>query len=418
MLKKNKFLLSCYACEPNKGSEPGVGWEWAMAYRRIGEVWVITRSNNRKPIQNWEQKNGNSGINWVYYDCGPTWLWMKHQGLPTLLYYYQWQREILAVAQKLHKKISFDAVHHITFVQHRIPSFLYLLDAPFVYGPLAGSDKTPREFLRIFSPFERLKERSRYLIERIQPWLPFFRKAIQSATVLLAATPANQIFFRRYFGKSSVLKPAMVFAPSEQIIQSIKQQNKLRLVFAGRLLGWKGIYLALQALKKYVKLNQIKPGQKVELHIIGAGPEEVRLHKLADSLGIQPWLRWSQWLAQKDLFDCFQNSDALVFPSLHDSGGMVVIEANSQGCPAIVLNLGGPSLSVKDGFNGFVIKAGCIGQVTSDLAMAFDKIHEIKRSDCILATCAFSRDALANYLCEFYNVMLNIKCSGPVESVL
>ncbi len=404
-----KFLLSAYACEPDKGSEPGVGWEWAMAYRQLGEVWVITRANNREPIENWEQQNGKSGINWIYHDCGPALLWLKRRGLPTLLYYFQWQREILEVARKLHKKVGFSAVHHITFVQHKIPSFLYLLGIPFVFGPLAGSDNTPRNFLEIYSPIERIKERLRYLIERIQPLLPFCRNAIKNATVLLAATRANQKFLLRYFGRSSILKPAMVIDPPKRVATRKANSTKLRLVFAGRLLGWKGLWLAFQALAKYTGINRIVPGLELEFHIIGAGPEEIRLRKLAETLKIQPWLRWSTWLPQEDLFDCFQNSDALVFPSLHDSGGMVVLEANAQSCPAIVLDLGGPSLTVKDGFNGFLIKAGNVDQVISDLAKAFDRIHEIKRSNCILATREFTREALANYLCKFYYEVLNIK---------
>lgn len=35
-----KILLSAYACEPNKGSEPGVGWSWATEYAKQHQVWV------------------------------------------------------------------------------------------------------------------------------------------------------------------------------------------------------------------------------------------------------------------------------------------------------------------------------------------------------------------------------------------
>jgi hypothetical protein len=34
-----RILLSVYACEPGKGSEPGVGWRWAVEMARL-----VTRS--------------------------------------------------------------------------------------------------------------------------------------------------------------------------------------------------------------------------------------------------------------------------------------------------------------------------------------------------------------------------------------
>jgi len=42
-----RVLISAYACEPDKGSEPGVGWNWALAAAEKHEVWVLTRSNNQ-----------------------------------------------------------------------------------------------------------------------------------------------------------------------------------------------------------------------------------------------------------------------------------------------------------------------------------------------------------------------------------
>jgi glycosyltransferase involved in cell wall biosynthesis len=39
---------------------------------------------------------------------------------------------------------------------------------------------------------------------------------------------------------------------------------------------------------------------------------------------------------------------ALVFPSLHDSGGIVVLEALSEGLPVVCLDLGGPGTVVNE----------------------------------------------------------------------
>ena len=35
-----KILLSAYACEPNKGSEPGVGWEWSSSSVSVAMMFM------------------------------------------------------------------------------------------------------------------------------------------------------------------------------------------------------------------------------------------------------------------------------------------------------------------------------------------------------------------------------------------
>lgn len=47
---KKKFLVSAYGCEPNKGSEPGIGWQWSLQLVKFGEVHIITRKNNKEVI--------------------------------------------------------------------------------------------------------------------------------------------------------------------------------------------------------------------------------------------------------------------------------------------------------------------------------------------------------------------------------
>ena len=50
-----KVLVSAYACEPNVGSEPGVGWNWVLKMaQQYEEVHVVTRTGDRQI-----DKNGN-----------------------------------------------------------------------------------------------------------------------------------------------------------------------------------------------------------------------------------------------------------------------------------------------------------------------------------------------------------------------
>ena len=50
-MKVKRIIVSAYGCEPGKGSEQGVGWNWVLQLAKLTEVVVITRLNNRKAIE-------------------------------------------------------------------------------------------------------------------------------------------------------------------------------------------------------------------------------------------------------------------------------------------------------------------------------------------------------------------------------
>ena len=56
-LSNHTILVSAYGCEPLKGSEPGVGWNWVLQMARYNRVHVITRANNQGPIEKHLPKN-------------------------------------------------------------------------------------------------------------------------------------------------------------------------------------------------------------------------------------------------------------------------------------------------------------------------------------------------------------------------
>ena len=58
---------------------------------------------------------------------------------------------------------------------------------------------------------------------------------------------------------------------------------------------------------------------------------------------------------KNDLFKEMKNADCFLFPSYHDSGGFVILEAMSRGVPVIALDLGGPGQIVNNN-SGRIIK--------------------------------------------------------------
>ena len=67
--KKLKIFISAYACEPNLGSEIGVGWNWVLQMSTFFELWVLTRKSNQSSIETWLSKNKDyNHINFLYFD--------------------------------------------------------------------------------------------------------------------------------------------------------------------------------------------------------------------------------------------------------------------------------------------------------------------------------------------------------------
>jgi hypothetical protein len=74
-----KILLSAYACEAGRGSEPGVGWNTALEIAKYHEVWVLTRPDDGRPAIEAElAQNPNPNLHFVYFTLpfvGEIWLY-------------------------------------------------------------------------------------------------------------------------------------------------------------------------------------------------------------------------------------------------------------------------------------------------------------------------------------------------------
>jgi glycosyltransferase involved in cell wall biosynthesis len=112
-----------------------------------------------------------------------------------------------------------------------------------------------------------------------------------------------------------------------------------------RLLHWKGVHLGLRAFA-------LARPQGMQYWIAGEGPDRRRLEALAHRLGVMRDVKFLGRLPREEVLDLLGECVALVHPSLHDSGGVVCLEAMAAGKPVICLNIGGPATQVttKTGF--------------------------------------------------------------------
>ncbi len=330
-----KILLSAYACEPGKGSEPGIGWNWALNLAELHEVWVITRSNNKNTIEQGLQCIENvDTLHFIYCDL-PRILsfWKK---LPGGIYFYYslWQLIAFFSARQQHRKISFDIVHHITFGSFRQSSFMGCLGIPFFFGPVGGGESCPFELRSTYPISGKIVDLMRDIANATSKLNPLLWLTFIKAHKIFTKTEHTKSVIPHYFHhKTEIARDIGI----ESAMQIPKQIEAKKLLFVGRHIYWKGGHIALLA---FHKATQAQPD--LELSFAGSGKEERHWKALAEQLNISDKVHWLGQCTKSELDAIYANHHAFLFPSLRDSSGTVLFEAMAHGLPVLCLDLGGP----------------------------------------------------------------------------
>ena len=119
-------------------------------------------------------------------------------------------------------------------------------------------------------------------------------------------------------------------------------------LFVGELIPRKGLR---QLLKACSLLNQLR-NHNYRLLAIGDGEERTELAQLAQAENLNEFVTWLGWVPYEQLGAYFQLADALIFPTLEDVWGMVVLEAMAFGQPVLCSKWAGAAELIVPGKNG------------------------------------------------------------------
>ncbi|MGH9961935.1 MAG: glycosyltransferase family 4 protein, partial [Pyrinomonadaceae bacterium] len=289
------------------------------------------------------------------------------------LYYVLWQWRAYLFVKNIHARERFDLVHHITLGAIRLPSFLGRLGPPFIFGPVGGGERAPWRLRQGYGwrgwIVDLIRDAWNFVI-RIDPLIQnTFKKA---DSIYVKTWDSRPVIPRKYWPKVRC-RLEIGSVPTNRPIQKVfDQTNGLRIGYVGRFVYWKGMHLGLPA---FARLAAVYP--RVHLTLVGSGPEELRWRALAEQLGISDRLSWIPWVTHEELKSIYVQQDVLLFPSLHDSSGNVVLEAMSHGLPVVCLDLGGPGVMV-DEICGRVIATsgatrGCVIEKLTDALLELAK---------------------------------------------
>jgi glycosyltransferase involved in cell wall biosynthesis len=357
------LLISAYACAPNRGSEHASAWNWALEVARLGHhATVLASPANRAAVLEATQRDpALRRIRWLFPEVA---FWPLQQGKEPAwerTYNLLWQRQALRIARTLHREQPFDLVHHLTWGGVRAPTFLGTLGAPLIIGPVGGGETSPTS-LRDRLPLRgRVLERARDLSNTTIELNPIVRQGLRKAGVIFARTADTKNLLspplraKTYVQMELGVEPAQISAP-----RPVRQAPR-KLLYAGRLLYWKGVHIAIEALSRLIVQMP-----DAELTIVGNGPEEARLKSEVAQRNLGANVTFVSWMPQEQFLRLYESHDLFVFPSLHDSEGWVVLESFCKGLPVACLDLGGPK-DIVTPQSGIVVKTAGIN--TSGVAI-------------------------------------------------
>lgn len=133
------------------------------------------------------------------------------------------------------------------------------------------------------------------------------------------------------------------------------------LVFLGRLRSTKQPGDAIEIFRK---VKERVPAAR--LWIMGSGPLEEPLKRRAEKL---PDITFRGWVGEEEKFSLLRRAHVLVVPSVREGFGINVIEAASQGCPAVGYDVPGLRDSIRHGSTGFL--AGSIDEAVRRIVELF-----------------------------------------------
>ena len=327
------IIVSAYSCEPLKGSEPAVGWNWVLQLGKRNRVHVITRANNQEVIEQHLPGNLISNIIFHYYDT-PTYIKkLKNKDKGLYFYNFCWQIGIINVAKRIIKEEHIDYILHLTFGSMWMPTFLPILSPKFIWGPMGGGECVPFSFIGVLPFKQRIVQMFRYILNYSTIINPLILLPACKAKVILARTPNTKAIMPFFTKKKTrvLLETAMeesVFRREKTLYES----EIINMVISARFISIKNIPLVIKSLK------HISTSKPWHLTLLGSGPDKELILETIKKEGCENRVNIISTLPREKALDLIVKSDIFIFPSLKEGGTWALMEAMAMGLPVVCLN--------------------------------------------------------------------------------
>jgi len=348
MGSRPRVLLIAEAANPEWVSVPLLGWSHARALRDVVDAHVVTQVRNREAIERFGWVEGreftaidSEAVGAPIYRLGAllkraTGLgWTTTTAFAAFPYYYfehlVWER---FRAQLEHG--GYDIVHRLTPLTPTAPSLIAKrcrsAGIPFVWGPVNGGLPWPKGF----DDVRRSEGEWLSYVRDAYRLLPRYHSTRADARAIIVASHATWEQFGPFTDKCVYIPENAIDPERFPHPASPPAQGPLRVVFIGRLVPYKGADMLIEA-----AAPMIRDG-KLELEILGDGPQMSELRTLATERGLDASKLLQGWVPHQELQPRLAKFHVFGFPSIREFGGGVVLEAMAMGIVPIIVDYGGP----------------------------------------------------------------------------
>lgn len=403
-----KVLIVAEHASKKFGGEAVLPLHYFRLLRKRGiETWLIVHERTKEELDALFPNEKNY-IEYIKDTATHKWLWKLSGCLPRRLaeatlgvlmrLLTQYMAKTRAI--ELIKSQRIDVVHQPIPVSPKDPSLLFNLGVPVVIGPLNGGMDYPPAFKGSESVWvHRFVYIARLLSNVVNQLI---RGKIEAAVILVANPRTKYALPAGIKGKVIEIVENGVdlhdFVPPKEIKSGAA--NSLKLLFVGRLVDWKRLDIAIEAIK-YATTKELS------MVVLGEGPMKAEWQQLANTLGVADKIDFKGWVLPEEVAGIMEQCDALVLPSVYECGGAVVLEAMVKGIPAIATKWGGPA-DYLDNSTGILIDASNQQQMVKDFASAFDTLAQDPIYRKKLASAALAK------VTQEYDWEYKINCVLPV----
>jgi glycosyltransferase involved in cell wall biosynthesis len=348
-MSRLRILLLAPDCSPESLANPLVGYSHAEALAQLHDVTLVTNPTSEEVV-----RRANPPFRAIEVVRMPV---LDHvQAWVRRIFKYNFRNQVLTafsvpfsmaferrVWRQLKRRIfagEFDVVLRLLPLSTVTPSpiafFLRKGPIPFVVGPINGGLPWPPGFSQADSQKQWISP-----LRGFYRLLPFAKSTYRYSAAILAGSSHT-------YSELEVHRDRLFFVPENGLSRAVLSRQlrspghneTLELIFVGALVPYKACDLALRGAAPLLRSDLAR------FTVVGDGPERERLERLTRTLGIEKSVSFVGSVSHSEVLKLMGSADVLVFPSVHEFGGAVVMEALVAGAIPIVADFGGPADTV------------------------------------------------------------------------